>query len=238
MSAFLCTAFLLLLSSCVPSTTPDPDAIPETPDVAISSESPSPTSSTNNNHTSVSKGEIETGLIFNSDTAAKGTAQIDSFNDGDSPYSQLLVTLGDGTELTKIFDGVYYPRISVGNLDDEIDDEIAVFLEAFGSNYGGGTAIVLKIKENEIVELHSPYEATNEDGFSFTIIDKNLNDGVLIAIDGSLKLYEFIKDAPSRYLSMRLDGSNWRIFSAGYGNPISGVEDVNPDLLDLYGFNS
>ncbi len=231
-ATFLCTISLILLASCAQLNISNqyPDASSILPAAVISPDNSLSLLNPNLRYVSIGDDKIISGLIFNFDSKEKGTAKIKSYNNEDSPFSQLTVTLSDGTEITKRFDGIYYPRISVGNIDDEINDEIAVFLENFGSNYGGGISLILKIKGTEILELPSPYYATNENGFNFTMINKDLNNGILIINNGSLKLYEYIHNGPSRYLTMRFDGSTWRIFSGGYGNSFSGVEYVTPDL--------
>jgi len=156
-------------------------------------------------------------------------------NDDDA-HSTIAVSLGNGNTLEHTVSGRWWADApQFGDLDGDGSDDILLFLEIAGSNYGNGRAVALRVTGSELKEF--PYDIARNDSLPFTQEryarfgtregdgEINLVGALLTPLDGGLgiRLQEPIDvtgsaDPPTAwYIDIAWQDSCWKIVNLQVG---------------------
>ncbi|HWS29592.1 MAG TPA: M56 family metallopeptidase [Clostridia bacterium] len=163
-------------------------------------------------------------------------------NDTVTPHATLTVYLGNGENITYSFSGELWDADSLygGDFDGDKIDDIAVFLEYFGTTYGAGIVHVLKVENGALTEF--PYTVNGNSDLPY-VQSENILDGAIgitvlpgpgkdtLRIQSPLDVKYFVT---AQYIDLAFNGKAWDTIDitlgVAYGNEFLPDTPLVPEI--------
>lgn len=148
------------------------------------------------------------------------------------PYSSLKIVMGDGTLITRRYDGFFSNELYHADLDADGLDEL-IYYKINRGNYPNGDVLVYKVLENELIQLESINELSkNVPYIPYDIMEANTISKIEIIQTDKVLLRVFYWDHNNQldygwlFSDLCLNGSDWDIVNQGVTDEYGDVRRI------------